>query len=242
MHATYSRRRPGHQAWHRRPATSVATPTADANLIALDPTHRFAGRKPILPKAPAGWPPGPARRRRTAHDAEQSFREPRHSDPLSAARHLHDAGERVALLLAGAPGPFPARSLLATRPDERDPDRAGQRRGPAGDPAAARPRGPRPRPVGGRDRLRRRARAARHPLPPRPRRAGLRGHATTAPTPPTTTPPAPGSVAGPAGPRARCWPTRSPAAPRPAHRRRRGAADGDERRDARRARARCATR
>jgi anthranilate/para-aminobenzoate synthase component I len=42
----------------------------------------------------------------------------RPTDPLSAARHLRAAGEQVALLLAGAPGPFPARSLLATRPDE----------------------------------------------------------------------------------------------------------------------------
>ena len=40
------------------------------------------------------------------------------TDPLSAARHLRAAGERVALLYAGAPGPFPARSLLATRPDD----------------------------------------------------------------------------------------------------------------------------
>jgi para-aminobenzoate synthetase component 1 len=40
------------------------------------------------------------------------------TDPLSAARHLRAAGEHVALLYAGAPGPFPARSLLATRPDE----------------------------------------------------------------------------------------------------------------------------
>jgi para-aminobenzoate synthetase component 1 len=40
------------------------------------------------------------------------------TDPLSAARHLRGAGEHVALLYAGAPGPFPARSLLATRPDE----------------------------------------------------------------------------------------------------------------------------
>ena len=43
---------------------------------------------------------------------------PVRSDPLSAARHLHEAGETVALLLAGAPGPYPARTLLATRPDE----------------------------------------------------------------------------------------------------------------------------
>ena len=40
------------------------------------------------------------------------------TDPLSAARHLHGAGETVALLLAGAPGPYPARTLLTTRPDE----------------------------------------------------------------------------------------------------------------------------
>ena len=39
------------------------------------------------------------------------------SDPLSAARRLHAAGEPVALLYAGAPGPYPGRSLLATRPD-----------------------------------------------------------------------------------------------------------------------------
>jgi anthranilate/para-aminobenzoate synthase component I len=43
---------------------------------------------------------------------------PATSDPLSAARRLHEAGEPVALLLAGAPGPYPGRSLLATRPDE----------------------------------------------------------------------------------------------------------------------------
>ncbi len=43
---------------------------------------------------------------------------PDRSDPLSVARHLHQAGETVALLLAGAPGPDPARTLLATRPDE----------------------------------------------------------------------------------------------------------------------------
>jgi anthranilate/para-aminobenzoate synthase component I len=40
------------------------------------------------------------------------------SDPLAVARFLHEAGEPVALLLAGAPGPYPGRSLLATRPDE----------------------------------------------------------------------------------------------------------------------------
>jgi anthranilate/para-aminobenzoate synthase component I len=44
---------------------------------------------------------------------------PAPSDPLSAARYLHEAGEPVALLLAGAPGPDPGRSLLATRPDEK---------------------------------------------------------------------------------------------------------------------------
>ena len=39
-------------------------------------------------------------------------------EPIDVARRLRAEGERVGLLLAAAPGPFPARSLVAIRPDD----------------------------------------------------------------------------------------------------------------------------
>ncbi len=75
-------------------------------------------RKPILLKATVGLPPFvPLAARRPTMRNNRPVTAP--SDPLSAARALRAAGQPVALLLAGAPGPYPGRSLLATLPDEQ---------------------------------------------------------------------------------------------------------------------------